>query len=325
MRLMHSYRICDLALASNIPLPELVPATDFGVECRFELLTAREPSPAKVAWINQWPVEQDDDQSENEEPWVCFGRRDDGYLLRFPSCGDFFLSDNAQEIRCYPLPDIPEVTVRHLLLDQVIPLVLSRRERIVLHASAVSTTQGVIAFAGKSGRGKSTLAASFARKGCALVSDDCLVLRKAQGIWTALPSYPGVRLWPSAAGELLHDDANTTDVAHYTSKLRASDMDGMPFSSCPAPLRGLYLLADEHPAITVERLASARAFMAWVEFAYNLDITDSAFLRRQFETVGQLTADVRSYALHYPRDFASLPAVIEAILNHLEAVEHDPE
>ena len=53
-------------------------------------------------------------------------------------------------------------------------------------------------------------------------------------------------------------------------------------------------------------------------FAYNLDIQDAAFLRSQFEAVGQLTADVPAYAIHYPREFALLPAVRETILNHLE-------
>ena len=65
--------------------------------------------------------------------------------------------------------------------------------------------------------------------------------------------------------------------------------------------------------------------MAWVEFAYNLDIMGAASLRTQFERVGQLTAEVPSYALHYPREFVSLPAVRETILNHLEEVQHDPE
>ena len=58
--------------------------------------------------------------------------------------------------------------------------------------------------------------------------------------------------------------------------------------------------------------------MALVGFAYNLDIKDAAFLRRQFDTVGRLTADVPAYAIHYPREFAALPAVREAILKHLE-------
>ena len=41
----HAYRICDLALASNIPLPELTPENVFAVECRFEILPPENPSP----------------------------------------------------------------------------------------------------------------------------------------------------------------------------------------------------------------------------------------------------------------------------------------
>ena len=208
--------------------------------------------------------------------------------------------------------------MRHLLLDQVIPLVLSRRERMVLHASAVLTGQGAVAFAGKTGQGKSTLAASLAREGCSLVSDDCLVLRTDHGVWTALPSYPGVRLWPSTAGEVLREGTATAEVAHYTLKRRVSDTDVLPYASGPAPLRRLFFLGDDAGEVSFERLPPGRAFMALVEFAYNLDIQDTAFLRRQFDTVGRLTADVPAYAIHYPREFSALPAVREAILRHLE-------
>ena len=83
-------------------------------------------------------------------------------------------------------------------------------------------------------------------------------------------------------------------------------------------MRRFFYLAGDTSAVSIERLSPGRAFMALVEFSYNLDITDAAFLRRQFETVGQLTEDVPAYAIHYPREFASLPAVRETILNHLE-------
>jgi hypothetical protein len=320
--MMHTYRVSDLALASNVPIPELIPATVFDLGCRFELLPAGNPSPGNFAWFHQWTFQQETEKEGGEEPWVQFARSGDGYLLRFPSYGDFFLSAEATEIQCRPLPGIPEVTVRHLLLDQVVPLVLSRRERIVLHVSAVLTAHGVIAFAGKSGDGKSTLAASFAQRGCALLSDDCLVLRAERGSWTALPSYPGVRLWPSAAENLLPEHAGSKDVAHYTIKRRVSNTDVLPFSTSPAPLRSLFFLSGDTSAVSIEKLSATRTFVALVEFAYNLDITDAAFLRRQFETIGQLTAQVPAYAIHYPREFSSLPVVRETILNYLEQDQH---
>jgi len=317
MNSTHSYRICDLALASNIPLPELIPATLFAVDCQFELMPPGSPLPGNFVWFHHWNLEQDKEEEGDKEAWAHFGRSADGYLMRFPSFGDFFLSADATQIQCRPLPQIPEVTIRHLLLDQIIPLLLSRRESIVLHASAVLTTHGVIAFAGKSGQGKSTLAARLAQKGCALVSDDCLVLRAQHGGWTAVPSYPGVRLWPATAEEILREDALTTNVAHYSIKRRVSATDLLPFAKSPAPIRKLFFLGDESSAVSIQRLSARRAFMSLIEFAYNLDIRDAAFLERQFEAVGQLTDDIPAYAIHYPREFAALTTVLETILTHL--------
>lgn len=326
MSFFHSYRICDLALTSNIPLPELTPASVPNADCQFQLLPPGSPVPGDFAWFHQWRAAQDSEEEGAKEAWAHFARTSDGYLLRFPSCGDFLLSADRMQIRCRPLPGIPEVTVRHLLLDQVIPLVLSRREAVVLHASAVLTPHGVIAFAGKSGQGKSTLAASFAQQGYALVSDDCLVLRAENGGWTALPSYPGVRLWPSTAGALVHENARSADVAHYSIKQRISDTDLLPFVNKPASIRRLFFLADDESPISLQRISPGQAFVSLIGFTYNLDIGDSAFLRRQFEAVGQLTADVSAYAIRYPRQFASLPAVWETIFDHLgEDKDRDAE
>ena len=317
MRLTHSYRFCDLTLASNIPLPELIPSTIPSVDCHFELLPPGSPLPGNFEWFHHWTLEQDSEEEGAKEAWAHFARTGDGYLLRFPSCGDFLLSADAAQIQCRPLPGIPEVTVRHLLLDQVIPVVLSRRESVVLHASAVLTPHGVVAFAGKSGQGKSTLAASFAKKGCALVSDDCLVLRAEHGNWTAFPSYPGVRLWPATAEELVLQGTRTAEVAHYSIKCRVSESALLPFVKSPAPIKRLFFLTEETSSISIQRLSPGRAFVSLVGFTYNLDIEDPGFLRRQFEAVAQLTADVPAYAIRYPRQFASLPAVWETILDHL--------
>ncbi len=314
----HAYRICDLLLSSNSVLPELVPAEGSHPDCHFELLSAEEHPVVEVDWFHSWKADENGEEEENKEPWLRLGRVADGYLLRFPSCGDFIVSTDTMRIECRPLPGIPEVTVRHLLLDQVIPLVLSRRERIVLHASAVLTRNCVIAFAGSSGQGKSTLAMSFAREGCPLFADDCLVLRVGLEGWMAIPSYPGIRLWPSSVDALLRESVPTRDVADYTSKRRLGETEMLRYASGSAPLRGLFVLACGAGEVALEKLSPGRAMIALVKFAYNLDVKDVSFLRRQFDTVARLTEDVPAYAIHYPREFAVLSTVREIILTHLE-------
>ena len=97
---MQTYRICDMALASNIPLPELIPLASSGAECRFQLMAPGQPLPGNITWFRQWLINQDDQddlQNDGKVPWACFGRSDDDYVLRFPSFGDFLLSEDLQD------------------------------------------------------------------------------------------------------------------------------------------------------------------------------------------------------------------------------------
>ena len=317
---MHRYSICDLVLTSNIALPELIQATEGNTECRFELLAGDLPCADGVEWFHQWTIEEDgvtEDGARREEPWLKLGRCSDGYVLRFPAYAEFIIAKDTNSIRCRPLAHTAEMTVRHLLLDHVVPLILSRRERLVLHASAVLTGHGAIAFAGKTGKGKSTLASSFALEGFPLVSDDYLVLRQGQEGWMATPSYPGVRLWPSTVQAIVPRDLPTREVASYTVKRRVADTKLLPRTNEPVLLRRLYVLTEEARWTSIEKISMGRSMISLVEFAYNLDIRDKAFLRQQFETIKQVTKDVPVYAIHFPREYSTLPAVREAILLHL--------
>ena len=63
---------------------------------------------------------------------------------------------------------------------------------------AVRVGSQACAFVGRSGAGKSTMAAAMAAIGGGeIISDDCLVLHPRAGAWWAMPSGAGVRLWPS--------------------------------------------------------------------------------------------------------------------------------
>ena len=148
------FHVCDLVIETSVPLPELRETAEGTPDCRFQVLPAGKCFEGGFSWFHHWSTRDDG-------VWLKFGARGEDYLLRFLDQGDFLISCDGKEVRCRPLPGTPASTVRHLFLDQVIPLLLSRRELLVLHASAVLTAHGAIAFVGKSGQGKSTLAASL--------------------------------------------------------------------------------------------------------------------------------------------------------------------
>ena len=247
------YRVCELVVESSVPLPELTQVEDGSPDCRFEVFPSAEGFTGDVHWFHQW-------KDADQQTWLKLADRGEDYLLRFfDQCDDqcdFLISRDGSDIRCRPLPGTPESTIRHLFLDQVVPLVLSRRESLVLHASAILTPQGVIAFVGKSGQGKSTLAACFGQSGFRLLSDDYLVLRKiavrreGRRLGGDSQLSRGQTLAREPAMEYSASPPESAEIAHYTDKRRVSDPALVPFAVGPSALRCLYFLNDERRSIS---------------------------------------------------------------------------
>lgn len=312
-----TYRIYGLIAYSEIPLPELAPITNE----KFDLFI-RHSSPSETfktpsQWFMQWYL-------PNRELWLSFAKIDSGYLLRFKELADFFVSNNGQQIVCIPSKGIPSNTISHLLLNQVIPLIINLKGGEAIHASAVLTEKGVIAFSGNTRTGKSTVAGSFLCAGYSLMSDDCLVLlEKDQGIY-ALPAYPGLRLWEDSLDWLFGNNGNRKSVAHYTTKQRVC-VEKNPGAYCdePQPLRRVYAIAEPSETkkgddIVIEALSPLDSIMELVKCAFRLDITDRDMLTRQLGFLKRVVSTVSVRRFIFPRNLQLLPAIREAILKDLK-------
>lgn len=312
------YTVCEFVLESNVPLPELPQADGKKPECTFQLLPAHDAKLISAQWFHQW-------HTPDGEPWLSFARLASGYLLRFPDLADFLVSADVKAIRCYPVPGTPLETIKHLFLDQVLPLVLSKRGKLIIHASAIVAQEGAIAFVGMTGQGKSTLATSFSMHGFPLMTDDSLLLEVKEGRLIGTPIYPGVRLWDDSISVLFEHEPVLSEVAHYTDKKRlAANNDRLLFCRDSVPIQRLYFLAPLKEVatntITITRLSPRETFMELVTYAFKLDIADQALLRREFDTFSRVAALALSYDLAFPRDFTRLADVRAAIVDHLDAL-----
>lgn len=261
------------------------------------------------------------------EQWLSCAREPGGYRLRFPGLADFIVSADGREIVCEAMPGIPPVTTRHLLLDQVVPLVLNLRGHEALHATAILTPRGVCAFIGPTGAGKSTLAASFLYSGYPVLSDDCLVLEADEDAILATPAYPGLRLWDDALIALCMNVPHSRPVAHYSLKRRVGVGGNGTFPLERESLACIYAMAKSPEPVgegrldraTIEDLSLREQFMTVVASLFRLDITDRSMLKRQFEFAVKIISRVPVRRLRLPADFSSLPAVREAILADVSA------
>src|SRR5512133_3980035 len=117
---MYLYQICGIPFQSNINLNELTPSQDGKPEFKFQLHAENRRHSKSYDWLNYW-------YSYDGRVWLAFARIDSGYLLRFPAYADFVISRDARSISGFRRGNSPEGTIRHLLLNQVIPIVLSQQ------------------------------------------------------------------------------------------------------------------------------------------------------------------------------------------------------
>lgn len=134
--------------------------------------------------------------SPEGECLLCFHRRPQGYLLRFPDLADFELDDAGQLERVLAVPGTEEEVLGTLCHNQVQPLALSCQGLLVLHAGAVEVDGRAILFAGASGVGKSTLVQAFVRSGYRFLTDDCATF-SSDG---SLPAVQHLQQPPAAQG-----------------------------------------------------------------------------------------------------------------------------
>jgi len=253
---------------------------------------------------------------------VC--RQNQNYILRFPDLADFLLDFRHCNIQCHLLADIPPETVRHLFLDHVIPRFLAHQGNLVLHASAVVLPNGAgLAFLGKSGWGKSTIASSFYRRGAKLISDDGLLLEEKAGLLIGFPAYSGSRLWQDSADSVFSDQPDLTRVSHYSAKKRLI-LSGDPLSFSGVELHAIFLLNDPSEKklsrnISIERIVGADAIMAIIGRAFLLDVEDMVPVAKQFSSASRIASTYPAvYSLRYPREYELLPelhAATQSIVN----------
>jgi hypothetical protein len=256
--------------------------------------------------------------------WLRSGKLPEGYVLSFANFADFIIDESGDRIVCCNARENVSVeTIRHLLIDQVLPLIVNLRGREALHATAIATRKGVCAFTGPAGSGKSTLAASFVLSGYPLVCDDCLALSDSKVIKT-LPAYPGLRLWEDSTRALGASSRHLRPVAHYTDKSRWQNPDRRAdFCSTPRRLARIYLLerarsSKRSSRMLIKELGPGDAMIGLVKAAYRFDITDRAMLRRQFKFLSTVAKRVPVKRLIIPHEFSALSEVREAVLNDLK-------
>lgn len=310
------YRIFQHAIESEIPLPELPKESLDTALLFFESKQKKDLPSYPPKWLHHWYL-------PNGQISLSVGKNNGSFWIDFPNIASFKCSTDTCRITAYREDTAPDESIRHLLLDQVIPRILSHRGELVIHASCILTDYAAIAFCGESGWGKSTLAAYFhgSDESFPLLTDDCLLLNTKNGKISCTASYPGARLFQDSL-TLLNNSENVVPVSHYSNKKRI--LMACSKEHIENQISAIFILNDpskepKEPGISIKQVTGATAAIALLKNTFPLDITDRVFIKSQLQNIARIGGNnfFHVYYLNFPRDHTILPKVKDAILNKL--------
>lgn len=178
-------------------------------------------------------------------------------------------------------------------------MILQARRTEVLHASAILTNAGVVAFCGESGTGKSTIAVGFGRRGYGVWADDAVAFDMSAASPLAIPLPFRVRLRPRAAAFFAQSSSAASVAAPH-----------------PEPLAAVCVLervSELEGGAVVERLPSLSAFCALLPHAFCFSLQDPRCKRRMTEHYLQLVERVPCLGIRFRPGLEGLAAILDVI------------
>ena len=180
-----------------------------------------------------------------------------GYRITLYPYGRYVVSADGREVACAP-PAVGWWYWQRLLIGQVLPAASALRGYELLHASAVTIDDRVVAFAGEPGLGKTSLALRLMLRGHPLTAEDVLAIEVRDG---TLVAEPGAAMLNVREQEhALVDELERAELGEAVGSSHGKVHIVAARDPRALPLGVLFLLDRGSPSDpTFERLANLRA------------------------------------------------------------------
>jgi len=312
------YRLYGLTLASDFPFQNNIPAGSGAPDIWF--WSVRTP-PVRNKWQITKPVFTSTVRTDSGEPLLSIYRMKRHDVVYFAPQIIFYLWPG--EIIAEVLHPSYEHIVEIRFLGEILSLWLELHGVPALHASAVVMEGEAIGFVSTNKGGKSALAATMILKGCPLLTDDILPLEVCDGIATARPGYPQMRMWPDEADFFIGSHESLEIVHPWYTKFRIpiGERGFGRFCDEKKPLKALYFLQrlDGNDPITIEPVSPSNAFIELVAHSFSAHIVEALGL--QVQRMNFFASLIRSIPIRrvtYPSGFQNLSRVGDALLADLK-------
>jgi hypothetical protein len=302
------YRGFGVTLASSVPLSVPTQCPD-AARTDPDIRIGRTPLPLDSEHLDRKATLV----HEDAELGITVRRTPDALYWFYDGIGTLRVRD-GRTIGVAPAPAARDAVVERFVLGPGIQSALIQRGYLVLHASAVVVGGALVAIAGPSGRGKSTVAAACYASGHAVHADDAVVVDVDGGAGaTVPPGIPRVRIGGSVV-DALSLRANVSAREGEKVALDVSDR----FSGTTRELDRVYLLTDDE-RVGIETLSSPESVFRLLRASHALySEGDGARAEEHLTACGALARAVDVCRLGRPRSLDRLGGLVR----RLEADAH---
>ncbi len=238
-----------------------------------------------------------------------------GLRVIIDDTGDFDIAPNGVIVAATK-PEAWDDFVRNHLLGRVLAVAMFEAGWLPLHASAIETPEGVVAFLGPNSVGKSSLAVALTTLGATPVADDSLPIE----------SGPPPRAWPGLPAVRVRDDVRAAlhlpqdGIATHEGKTALLPPPEHRPPRAPKPLAGIYLVAPNEDlgreAVVLRTpfppVLAAPAILAHVRAAAMLGPTAVPTI---LQRISPIVGVVPVHQLSITRDLARLTDAARQILS----------
>jgi hypothetical protein len=308
----YRYGVYGISLQSQVPFPLPRPVDSSFLEIELKIGAASLFSKAlQGAALRPHP-----------RSWFRHAQLEDGSAyVRWGDNFQFLVSADGREITCGWLGPASKESFQVYALGHALSFALVKRGLEPLHATSVVINGRAVAFLGRCGFGKSSLAASFLEAGYQLLTDDLLLLRKNGGGFYGYAGPPRIKLFPGVARAFLKENLGGVPMNSGTTKLVLPLLENQ-VCRMATPVVAICVLRSAPKVagkglISVAPLPPKEALLELLKGTFNRLLTGPERLERQFAAVSQLVAKVPVFTLSYPKVLRRLPEVRDAVLSEL--------
>ncbi|MGX1100290.1 hypothetical protein [Amorphus sp. MBR-141] len=293
------YHLCGFTVRSELALPELRPldagalpaGTDPDLDIRFDHVPEH--------------LEGADHAVGRFET-----RGGEAILIKPDDIGRFLLTAPGT-VRIDPRQPAVEQDLRAILFGSVLGAFIQMRGLLPLHASAMRFGDGVVAFTGVSGAGKSTMAAFLSERGHQTLADDVCVVDPGAAGAMVRPAIARLKLWGASMDAL---GKPRLDAHRDTLRWEKYHLRQQPEVTA-RPLRAIVALATTPgPAPSLQPLAGAEAITTVLRNAFRPEFARCLGLTpRIFRLAAATAATVPVFRLDRPWDLDRIDPVVDLV------------